>query len=490
MADVNNNAKLRDLMGVPFYPMVVDSDGVDMKITLNNLKNLINGLQTSITNINTDIDNVEGDLNSLLDELNAYIEAINKRIAGLEGGGDDLDTTGLMRIYSGPADLYVNHKYTGGDNQGTQTKPFSSFAQLNVFLQNSKTINKAVTVHILTAGQYTEHLGILDFSGSGKITYDFNTNGEFNVSKSSNTECGIKAVGVKIPLLIQGYRVHNSVHGILFYRCDDVEVTNTIVNPSGGYGILCSDTNGYVHTVDFANSYCCICAAESSSNVYSLDCNGNGVGDAFRAISGGTVHYGTTTRVTTIPKGLLNEESGKIFKSGDVTPHDSLSFPPTVNPPAPPTTSDYTASFNATGLGTYQYQWSNWSAGECKSGVYSSYGDKAGHIFFDIAAIRSFLSSGTVIDGATITLTRANSGGTSAAVDIWVGGSSCSGASGTPSYGNKVKVGQLAWGQTKTFTLTKAIVDGLKNGAYNSITTHGSAYSTITACNIILKVNK
>lgn len=165
----------------------------------------------------------------------------------------------------------------------------------------------------------------------------------------------------------------------------------------------------------------------------------------------------------------------------------------------PPSTSDYNASFNATDLGTYQYKWSNWSeTRECKSGVYSSYGDKAGHIFFDLTAVRNFLNSGTVIDGASITLTRANSGGTSASTDIWVGGSSAApgarnGAPATasaPAYGDRAKVGSLAWGESKSFNLNINIVDGIKSGAYNSITTYGSGYTNITACSIVLRVNK
>ena len=495
MADVNNNAKLRDVMGVPFYPMVVDSDGVDIKITLNNLKSLINGLQTSITNINTDIDNVEGDLNSLLDVLNAYIDNVNKRIELLEGF-EDLDTTGLMRIYKGPDNLYVNHHYSGSDSDGSIDKPFSSYAQLNEFLKFTKIINKPLNIYVTTSSKYNEQLIISDFTGSsGRLKYYFNASGEFVVPESANVECGIKVTNVKVPLILEGYRVHYTAHGILCYNCSNVEVSETIINTTSGYGVLYDNTCGKITHVDFCNSYCAMCASGTYSNMYAITTAGNGRGEAFRALHGGTIHYGTTASQTIssqeIPKGTIVEDSGTVFRSGNVTPTNSWHFPPTETTPTQPETSDYTASFNATGLGTYQYQWSNWSGvRECKSGVYGSYGDKAGHIFFDLTAVRKFLNSGTVIDGATITLTRANSGGISAATDIWVGGSSCSSASGTPAYGNKAKVGALSWGESKTFKLTKAIVDGIKNGSYNSITTHGSGYSNIVACKIILKINK
>lgn len=38
MASVNNTKKLRDVMGIPMYPMIIDSDNVDVKLVLDNLK--------------------------------------------------------------------------------------------------------------------------------------------------------------------------------------------------------------------------------------------------------------------------------------------------------------------------------------------------------------------------------------------------------------------------------------------------------------------
>ena len=408
----------------------------------------------------------------------------------LGSNNHSLDSTGLMRIYTGPDDLYVNHNYTGGNNDGSSSKPFSSFTQLNNYLQNNKTINKKLTIHTLTTGGYVEHFGLKDFAGSGSINLEFNVNGHVVIDTPQDFECGIKLVGNKLKVKIQGYRCFNSMHGILCYRCDNVEITETILNSPLGSGIVLDDSCGYIHAVDFARCYCDLAVTGPFANAYCVTCSGNEIGDAFRAFNGGTIHYGTTSSTQSIPYGGMQEESGTIFKHGETIFHNSWNFPPAEEPPKPPSIVNYNASFNATGLGTYQYQWSNWSSGECKSGVYGSYGDKAGHIFFDLTAVRNFLNSGTVIDGASITLTRANSGGNSAATDIWVGGSSCYSPSGTPAYGNKAKVGQLAWGETKTFALNKAIVDGIKNGSYSSITTHGSGYSNIVACNMILRVSR
>ena len=115
-------------------------------------------------------------------------------------------------------------------------------------------------------------------------------------------------------------------------------------------------------------------------------------------------------------------------------------------------------------------------------------------MFFDISTIRSQMT-GTIQDGNTITLTRATSGGNSGPSNIYINGSTCSSASGTPSYGDQTLLGTLAWGETKTFTLPKAIVRGLINGSYNSLalyvnSTSANNYVNIVNCTITLKTKK
>ena len=115
-------------------------------------------------------------------------------------------------------------------------------------------------------------------------------------------------------------------------------------------------------------------------------------------------------------------------------------------------------------------------------------------MFFDISTLRSQMT-GTVQDGNTITLTRAGSGGLSSPANVYINGSTCSSASGTPSYGGQVLLGSLSWGEIKTFTLPKAIVQGLVNGTYNSLavyvnSTASNCYLNITNCSITLKTKK
>lgn len=115
-------------------------------------------------------------------------------------------------------------------------------------------------------------------------------------------------------------------------------------------------------------------------------------------------------------------------------------------------------------------------------------------MFFDMATIRAEMT-GTIQDGNTITLTRANSGGISSGANVYINGSNCASASGTPNYSNNTYLGTLKWGETKTFTLPKAIVQSLINGTCNSLavyvnSTASNNYINITNASITLKTKK
>ena len=203
--------------------------------------------------------------------------------------------------------------------------------------------------------------------------------------------------------------------------------------------------------------------------------------------------YGNKTDGSWRPNGSLDEITGKIVSIDDgATAKSSFRKPPAI-----PSVLNYTQTFNATGFGTYQYAWSNWATGEWGNraiqGVWSSYGNKSGHIFFNLNNIRTFIGTGT-IKSASITLTRRNGGGYSSATNIYLNGSTCGSASGTPSYSNNCNVGSLSWGQKKTFTLPTAIVDSIRNGLCNSIACYSSsdtsAYAEIVDASITITVSK
>lgn len=419
------------------------------------------------------------------DEEGEIIASLASKESWSELKADKVFAKNIENVYLGDSNLYVDHSYIG-ETDGTIDKPFKSFEDLRGYLSLTRIINNTLTINILSTGNITEGLVLDGIRGNGNINFKFANGGKYQGEETR--ESGIKLSNIKIPVTIRGGCLFNNfLHGALFYNCEYVNIENTIFNVPN-WGCYFQNSNGRVCSVDFADSWNPICAVDSSV-VYTHTTACNGRGERFRVASGGIIIYGTNV-VTACPKGTDTNYGGVIHKAGEVSANDSWNFPPS-NPVSPPAGNmSYNQSFNATSFATYQYSWSNWKNGECKSGVYSSYGDKAGHIFFDLSAVRSFLNSGSIIDGATITLTRANNGGSSGGVNISVGGSSCSGASGTPNYSNKGGVGSLSWGQTNTFTLNKAIVEGIKNGTINSITTHGSGYSNITSCSINLKISK
>ena len=454
-------------------------------------------LALSIDDDYLEVTHAEGNTKTRIDEEGFYIlDENNETIASLaskeswsELKADKVFASNVDNIYLGNSNLYVDHNYIGESN-GTIDMPFKSFSDLQSYLNLNKIINSTLTINILTTGDCSESLSLSGFYGIGQFNIVFAKGGKYQ--GENLRECGIKLSNIKFPIIISGESIFNNfAHGALFYNCNYVQVSGLIFNVPN-YGLMYQNTNGLVKYCDFCSSWCAVGAVKTSivhCIANSGNAGSNGKGEAFRVLDGGTIYYGTTSSTQAIPYGTMNEQEGRIFKSGECNQSLSWNYPTT--PPTPPTTGmTYNQTFNSTSRATYQYNWSNWSSGECKSGVYGSYGDKAGHIFFDLTAIRNFLNSGTVVDGATITLTRANSGGSSGGVNISIGGSSCSNASGTPSYSSKGNIGTLSWGQTNTFTLSKSIVDGIKNGTINSITTHGSDYSNIVSASINLKVNK
>lgn len=483
MASVDN-PKLRDVMGNDMYPMVLDSNNVDMKTVVNNLKDSLNNIDTSIDDINTNIQKLLDDIDDFIDYLNQVIKNIDKRLSQIDGSDDIINNDGVMRLYVGASDLYVDHKYTGTTNDGSQSKPFSSFAQLNNYLKMFKIMNRVLNINVVTTGEYNESLEMSGYTGGGIINIIFNNSGYLIVNNTR--EFGIKLSDMKIIVVIKGYRIFDTVHGILCYRCRSVYVQNSVLS-SKTTGIRYENSCGDVQVTDFSNVYCAIDVYGPPSNVYVKNCSGNCT-VAFRVQRGSTLHYGVTTSTQPIPQGQINEIEGRIFQHGTTTPTASWAYPNAGSKPTPSTSATLLATFNFTSRGSYRPSTNTWWDLGCISGVYRDEPESAGHIFFNLSEIKAFLNTGTVIDGASITINRNNSTGGPQSTDIWIGGSSASNPSGTPVYGNRAKVGRLSWGETKTFPLSKAIVDGIKAGTYKSITTYGSGYTDIKYAVIILKI--
>jgi hypothetical protein len=198
---------------------------------------------------------------------------------------------------------------------------------------------------------------------------------------------------------------------------------------------------------------------------------------------------------TVRPQGGIQQTNGVCYQTGSLTATKSDRYPDSTTNYEDATGSQmYTYNYNCTSKQSYMYSNNSWSSdGSCKQGQYG-HGLRGGHMFFDMATIRSQMT-GTVQDGNTITLTRANNGGQSGPSNVYINGSTCSSTSGTPSYSNNTLLGTLKWGETKTFTLPKTIVQSLINGTCNSLavyttSTATNCYINITNASITLKTKK
>ena len=415
---------------------------------------------------------------------------------------DTIQAYNIQNVYLGDANLYVDHS-KNEVGTGSIDDPFSSFFELKMYLESSPIIDKDVTVNIVSTGTIYDTLDLRGLTGKGNLTINVNKN--LTISNNDLANQAMLFVNCLKYIRIDGGRTaYNSDdgalfnkfrYGVFFINCLFGEVSGLAIDTSnsGGdfFGILFRRTNGRTAIIDYVNSRIGL-YADACSTVYDRDSCGNCI-SAFQSYSGSTIMYGDKGTGSWRPSGSLVEVSGKIVAIDDgATAKASVRQPPAI-----PATSNYTQTFNATGFGTYQYAWSNWAYDEWGNraiqGVWNGYGNKSGHIFFNVSSIRSFIGTGTV-KSASITLTRRNGGGYSSATNIYLNGSTCSSASGTPSYSNNYNVGALSWGQKKTFTLSTAIVNSIKNGSCNSIACYSSsntsAYAEIVAASITITVNK
>ena len=438
----------------------------------------------------------------ILDQNGETIASLASKDSWSSLKADTVFATNIENVYIGDANLYVDHSKSGAGS-GTIDDPFTDFQQLKDFLECMPIINKDLIINVVSTGEVSDNLDLRGLRGRGTITIYLNKN--LTLVGNGSSLYGLYFYKCENTITVEGGRTnYSSTDGALinkfgigagFNQCKYGEVKHMAIDTAGGgseqWGVLFRNTNGAVRTVDFVNSYTAI-FADKGSNLYDYDSCGNST-NCYYVMTAATVMYGNSDSGTFRPMGTLRKVSGDILSIGKgATEHASYR-----NAPAVPPTSTYTQTFNATGFGTYQYAWGNWASGEWGNraiqGVWNGYGNKAGHIFFNMSSIRSFIGSGT-IQSATITLTRRNAGGYSSATNIYLNGSSVSSAAGTPSYSNHTHIGSLAWGEKKTFTVPSSIYLSIKNGTANSLAcysnSYSSAYAEIVAATLTIKVKK
>lgn len=415
---------------------------------------------------------------------------------------DKVFANNIASIYDGPGTLYINHSYNG-DSDGSVDKPFSSFVDLKKYLEATPMINKDLTINILNPGfEITEQLSLHGLFGSGWISIRYDSKVVHRVRGEG--QYGILLSQIQKYVWVHGGRSshdatdgalitdmgEDSAHGIFVSDVFRIYIGFITINCKN-WGLVCERTHCFNYDIDFGQCWNAV-ELRDSSIYYQYDCCGGNV-DFCRVKDGSMAFWGSDSNGIR-PMGIVPVSQGMYYSYGsDRIERDSYRFPKNTQAPTPPTNANHSKTFVWTSHKTYCYAYSNWSDSKCKQGSWG-YGLRGGHMFFDLSDIRSFLN-GTVIDGNTITLTRASNGGVSGASNVYINGSTCSGPSGTPNYSNQTHLGTLKWGETKTFTLPKSIVESLKNGTCNSLAVYVNSnnqndYINIVNCSITLKVNK
>ena len=410
----------------------------------------------------------------------------------------------IVNCYVGAYTLYVDHSHTGA-SLGTSTNPFSSFADLKNHLPENTILTEDLYIYVRDPGFVIhEPLKLGRISGSGFIKIKLEGQ---QVIEGDGNHCidlyqihnwvWIEGVRQNVGSSTTGAVLSNSATSVSGAKCihatdvDRLEVDRiTMVNTSG-CAIETERVDLYTYCCDFGNSNRAVWLKYQSQYFTSSDCGSCSV---FVFLNSGSKAYWGHAGSPIRPMGDCNASNGIFYSFANCSTKASARYPGTSAPSAPSGQQNYTQTFENPTLQSYQHLYKSWSSdGSCKQGSWG-YGKRGGHMFFDINAIRSFLS-GTVLDGNTITLTRANSGGMNAASNVYICGSTCSSATGTPTYSNRTHVGTLTWGEKKTFALPLEIVQSLKTGTCSSVAVHVESddkydYINITAATMTLKCKK
>lgn len=429
----------------------------------------------------------------ILDEKGETIASLAAKRSWTELKADKVFANNIENIYEGPANLYVNHNSNNIVRDGSIEYPFTSFLELNNYLNSTPIIKKDIIINVVTSGVIGDRIFLEGLKGTGFITINFNKS---LIVKNSGIAIEINNTSNSIKLNGNRSR-YDSNDGCLFDTPVGFKIENCqrifagwfrCKNTEHGAKIYCSNVQLWQN--DMCNANCGV-EASYNSKVNCIDlCGDNNV--AYRAVYGSVIHFGETNSGSWRPRGTLDAISGSIFGLGNVSLTGSFH----TAPPIPPTIDQY-REFSFSDYGYWSDMYGNWNPNG--KTVYQGdwgYGNNRGIFTFNNSDISSFLSNATVLDGSTITLQRENAGGYSQAQTIYLCGTTHTSPGGsappvTKSYGS---IGSLSWGSRGTFNLPKSFVQDLKSGLIKSVlfyTSDGSNYIKFSAvCALRLKVNK
>lgn len=427
------------------------------------------------------------------DENGETIASLASKKSWTELKADKVFANNIENIYEGPSNLYVNHNSNNIVRDGSIEYPFTSFLELNNYLNSTPIINKDIIINVITNGVIGDRIFLEGLKGTGFISINFNKD---LIVKNSGIAIEINNTSNSVRL--NGNRTrYDSNDGCLFDTSVGIKIENCqrifagwfrCKNTEHGAKIYCSNVQLWQN--DMCNANIAV-EASYNSRVNCIDlCGNNNV--AYRSVYGSIIHFGEANAGSWRPIGALQATSGSIFGLGNVSLTGSFH----TAPPIPPTIDQY-REFSYSDYGYWSDLYGNWNPNG--KTVYQGnwgYGNNRGIFVFNNSDISGFLANATVLDGSTITLQRENAGGYSQAQTIYLCGTTHTSPGGsappvTKSYG---ALGSLAWGGRGTFNLPKSFVQDLKAGTIKSVmfyTGDGSNYIKFSpVCTLRLKINK
>lgn len=386
---------------------------------------------------------------------------------------DNIYANNISQIYTGPNEIYVDHSTNDIVNDGSLEHPFKNFYELRMLLAN-KTINKQVTVNIVSTGMVIENLVIENIYGTGKVKLMFNstlilytrTMGSINTIDVQNCTAEIAINGGKKTISTSdGLMLVSGKSGVGVTNCKNVTVEKCRMSGYAGMspGVHCISSLCTMLTIDFMNSSPA-CRISNNSVTYLNSCCGSGR-NSIEVTTGGICTCGQTR-----PKGFTEELTGTIYLKNSSESESVNPVPPELDTGA----GEY-KQFSITACGYYSPVFQKWNDAS-DNYIYQGRinGDnRIGALKFDDAAIRSWLAnSSNDTAGSTITLKRSPTVGTSTYQNIYLYGTDTDiiTTPGAPNlkyrYGN---IGALKWGQTGIFNLPTSVISHFKSGSIKAL---------------------
>ena len=390
---------------------------------------------------------------------------------------DEVISDSVAAAYGGPLYLYVNTSYSGTSDTYFRSLGDAVKAVNNRFLRSNVVIYLPSGTSEVYEPAGTQIQGI---TGPGKLTIYGYANSRLN------SYISVKGCSAHICFQNLSLREIRTLNGsnrnpylIDLQMNHHVELNNCTLDANNVTydSIYCRTTHVYLYNCGLYNALQGLEVYMGWAYVQSCkgSCSWAMVSYAGYIICSGTVPSGSRSK----------GNNGQIFDTGVTTDYGTA---------IPVVTPDNTALMYATTTKSYRGGWRS-DTQDVVQGVYSASGYKSslswnyGCMWF--STLRTILS-GTTIKSATLTLNRKTGSGSGSAKTLYLCAITNTSASGAPSIAvNYGAIGSIGRGETATFSIPVAAVQGLASGAYGGLCLYESPYNfgTSTYSNCYMRMS-